>query len=291
MNRIKLGISANRIKMGILAFVVLAIGLVASGAFFGVDQGERGIVLRFGALHRVAEPGLGFKIPLVDRLVRISTQTQTAFYEGIDTYSRDQQSANIDVSVIFRVPPESVARLYAGYGSLEEATRRLIDRRIPRAMKEVFGEFTAATSIQERARLGLEVEAAVRQAIGDPFIVESVQMERISFSTAYEKSVEDRMLAEVEVLKLNQNAAREKVQGEIAVTQAQAKADASLALATAEAKATLLRGEADAKAMDLRGQALAKSPDLVRLINAEKWNGVLPATMVPGATVPFIDVN
>jgi regulator of protease activity HflC (stomatin/prohibitin superfamily) len=281
----------DRIRLGLVAAGVLAVALVTSASYFTIDQGERGVVLRFGAINRIAEPGLGFKIPGIDTLVRISTQNQTMFYEGIDTYSRDQQSADIDVSVIFRVPPENVAQLYTDYGSLEEATRRLVDRRLPRAMKEVFGEFTAATSIQERARLGQVVEAAVQQAINDPFVIESVQMERISFSNAYEKSVEERMLAEVEVLKLNQNAAREKVQAEIAVTQAQAKADASLAQATAEAKAILLRGEADAEAMELRGTALAKSPELVRLMQAEKWNGVLPVTMVPGATVPFLEVK
>lgn len=167
----------------------------------------------------------------------------------------------------------------------------MVDRRLPRAMKEVFGEFTAATSIQERARFGQVVEAAVQEAIMEPFVIESVQMERISFSEAYERSVEERMLAEVEVLKLNQNAAREKVQAEIVVTQAQAMADASLAQAKAEAESILLRGEADAKAMEVRGEALAKSPELVRLIQAEKWNGVLPVTMVPGATVPFLEVR
>lgn len=29
----------------------------------------------------------------------------------------------------------------------------------------------------------------------------------------------------------------------------------------------------------------------VALIQAERWNGQLPTTMVPGATVPFMDVN
>jgi hypothetical protein len=43
--------------------------------------------------------------------------------------------------------------------------------------------------------------------------------------------------------------------------------------------------------MELRGTALAKSPELVRLMQAEKWNGVLPVTMVPGATVPFLEVK
>lgn len=277
------------------AVILVALGLVVlllvSQSFFTIDEGERGVVRRFGAVDHVAQPGFGLLIPWVDDVVRISTQNQSALYTNIDTYSHDQQSADIDVSVIFHVPPENVAGLYTEYGSLDEAVRRLVDRRLPRAMKEVFGEFTAVTSIQERARLGLEVEAAVREAINDPIVIDSVQMERISFSQAYETSVEDRMLAEVEVLKLNQNAEREKVQAAIVVTQAQATADAAVARATAEATSIRLKGEAEAEAIRLRGAALAANPDVVRLAQVEKWNGVLPVTMVPGATVPFLDIK
>ena len=50
---------------------------------------------------------------------------------------------------------------------------------------------------------------------------------------AYEKSIDQRMLAEIEVRKLRQNAKREKVQAEIVVTQVKAKADAIRAEAQA----------------------------------------------------------
>lgn len=265
--------------------------LVAVNSYFTIDAGERGIVLRFGALNRVADPGLGFLIPGVDKVVHISTQSRSAFYTNIDTYSQDQQSASIDVSVIYHVPAGSVADLYREYGSLEAAVERQLDRRLPRAMKEVFGTYTATTSIAERARLGRDVQLAVQKAILPPLVVDSVQMERISFSNAYEQSVEDRMLAEVEVLKVNQNANREKVQAEIALTRARAEASASLARAEADAKSILLRGEAEAAAIRARAEALAANPLMVDLIAAERWDGGLPQTMVPGGALPFLSVQ
>jgi len=45
-----------------------------------------------------------------------------------------------------------------------------------------------------------------------------VQIENLDFSSEYEKSIEQSMLAEVEVHRLRQNAEREKVQAEIVVT-------------------------------------------------------------------------
>jgi regulator of protease activity HflC (stomatin/prohibitin superfamily) len=111
-------------------------------------------------------------------------------------------------------------------------------------------------------------------------IVESVQVENIDFSDAYEQSIEQRMLAEVEVQKVQQNAEREKVQAEIAVIQAKAQADA-----------VKLQGDAEAHAINARGRALRDNPALIELVQAEKWDGKLPTTMVPGQTVPFINVK
>src|SRR5215207_6165397 len=110
---------------------------------------------------------------------------------------------------------------------------------------------------QERAKLNTLIAEAVQTAVEGPLTVTGVQVEDIKFSPAYEKSIEDRMLAEVEVLKLRQNAEREKVQAQITVTKAAAEADATLAKARASADATRLRGDAEASAIRARGAALA----------------------------------
>jgi regulator of protease activity HflC (stomatin/prohibitin superfamily) len=154
----------------VLAFAGL---LLLWKSFYIIDAGERGVILRLGAVKGTAEPGMGFSIPFVDRVVRVSTQTQSAFYTNIDTYSRDQQSASIDVSVIFHVAPDNVAELYSEFGSLDAAVERDLARVLPSAMKEVFGQYTAASSIQERERLGSDVQAAVQAAVGLPLVVDS----------------------------------------------------------------------------------------------------------------------
>lgn len=47
----------------------------------------------------------------------------------------------------------------------------------------------------------------------------------------------------------------------------------------------------DAAAIKAKSDALASSPNLVELTKAEKWNGALPTTMVPDATLPFMRMN
>lgn len=158
-------------------------------------------------------------------------------------------------------------------------------------MKNVFGKFNAVSAIQERERLSAEIQMSIQESVVGPIIVESVQIENIDFSDAYEDSIEQRMLAEVEVQRVQQNAEREKVTAEITVIQAQAEADAQLARATAEAEAIRIRGEAEAAAIEARGQALRDNPALIDLVQAERWNGQLPTTMIPGDTVPFMNMG
>ena len=260
---------------GIVALVILG------SSFYTIDAGERGVILRNGKVVGTAEPGLGFKLPIVDSVKEITVQTQARVYEKVMVYSKDQQNAELQISVNYRLPADQVETIYTDFGGKDGVMTRLLDRQVPEEVKNVFGRFNAVTAIQERERLSKEVQEAIQAATKNPvIIVESVQIENIDFSEAYEQSIEQRMLAEVEVQKVQQNAQREKVQAEILVIQAKAEADAKK-----------LQGDAEAHSINARGRALAQNPALVELIQAEKWNGVLPTTMVPGQTVPFINVK
>jgi regulator of protease activity HflC (stomatin/prohibitin superfamily) len=275
--------SQAKTVLGIGGAVV--VGLIAltviGGSFYTVDQGERGVILRNGAVVGTAEPGLGFKLPIVDSVREINVQTQARVYKDVMVYSRDQQNAGLQVSVNYRLASDKVEQIYSEFAGQEGIVSRLLDRQVPEEVKNVFGKFNAVTAIQERARLGMEIQEAIQKAAGNNMlIVESVQVENIDFSDAYEKSIEQRMLAEVEVQKVQQNAEREKVQAEIAVIQAKAQADA-----------VKLQGDAEAHAINARGRALRDNPALIELVQAEKWDGKLPTTMVPGQTVPFINVK
>ncbi len=278
-------------RLAAVAVVVTAVFLIGSGGFYTIDQGERGVILRYGAVVGTAEPGLGFELPLINKVAKISVQNRSKVYDNVNTYSRDQQPAAITLSVNYRLPADQVAKIYAEYGSEEGVVNRLIDRRVYEQVKNVFGQFNAVTAIQDRARLNAQAEAAIRDSVRGPVIIDSVQIENIDFSDAYEQSIENRMLAEVEVQKIRQNAEREKVQAQITVTQAQARADAVRAEAEANAAATRLAGEAEADAIKAKGAALRDNPELINLTAAEKWNGQLPSTMVPGSAVPFIGVK
>lgn len=280
-----------KIKLSWALLVVAAVVGLVFASIYTVDQGERGVVLRNGALVSTAEPGLSMKVPFIDSVVKISVQSRSITYEKVEAYSKDQQPAVLVLSVMYRIPTDQVGVVYTQYGSEQGMISRLVERKLLEESKSIFGQFTAVSAIQERARLNQEISDAVRQAVEGPVLIDSIQVEDIAYSSAYESSVEQRMLAEVEVQKLRQNADREKVQAEIVVTQANAQADAVRARAMAESDAIKLKGEAEASAITARAKALADNPSLIELVKAEKWDGKLPTTMVPQTTVPFLNIK
>ena len=163
----------TKILVGVAALVGL---LIVGGSFYTVDQGERGVVLRTGAVSSIAQPGLGFKLPFIDRVEKVSVQTQTYTWEKVNSYSADQQPADLKVSVTFQVDPARVGDLYARYGSIRNAVARIIFPIVNRDVKVVFGRYTAVRAIQDRGRLNAEAREAVRIAIeGEPITLQSLQ--------------------------------------------------------------------------------------------------------------------
>ncbi|MEI2264561.1 prohibitin family protein [Erwinia sp. CGal63] len=277
------------LPLALPAFVVAFMLVLMS--FYTVKEGERGVLLRYGKIVKIAEPGLGFKIPLIETVKTLSIHNHAMLHNNIQAYSRDQQPATMSVSVNYHVPASEVEKLYIAYTTLENMTERLIARQIPTQLENVFGQYTAISAVQDRARLVQDMQNALRKAVEGPVIIDSVQIENIDFSDAYEKSIEDRMKAEVAIATRKQNLETEKIQAQIAITQAEAEAASQLAAAKAAAEAIRLKGAAEAEAIRLRGQALRDNPALVSLTTAERWDGKLPATMVPGGGVPFVSVK
>ena len=279
-----IGISAG-VLAGVVALTILG------GSWYTVDEGERGVVLRNGALVAIAEPGLHFKLPVVDSVRDIDVRSRVAMYQDVQVYTLDQQTAVLIVSVNYRVPIDQVAAIYENFGTVDAMQSSILDRQVNDEVRNVFGRFNAQSAIRDRGRLVTEVQTAIQNAVSGPILIESIQIENIDFDDAYEEAIAARMQAEVEVARVQQNAERERVQAEIAVIQAQAQADSRLAQARAEAESVRLQGEATADAIRARGEALRDNPMLIQLVQAEQWNGQLPTTMVPGQTVPFLNVG
>src|SRR5262249_59941222 len=97
------------------ALAALIVLLIISGSWYTVDQTQRGVLLRNGALVEVVQPGLHFKWPVIDNVVKIDMQTHTYSWSKVNSYSADQQPADLKVSITIRTSPDKVPEVYSRF--------------------------------------------------------------------------------------------------------------------------------------------------------------------------------
>ena len=275
-------------RKGILKYGVIGIfGLMlVGGSFYTIEQGERGVLLRFGKVMGVEDSGLHFKIPFVDSVKKMAVRT-IKWTLKTAVYSKDIQGAEVKISLNFHLSPASVGSIYANAGM--EYDEKLILPQLLSVSKDVFGKYNAVSIVQAREELSKEICKALEAKFSPMgIIIESVQLENIDFSDSYEKSVEERMKAEVEVQKVKQNLEREKINADMLRAKAQGEADAKIAQAEANAKSIELVGRAEAEAIRAKSEAMRANPDYVKMLQAEKWDGKLPQSIVPSSSVPIL---
>lgn len=277
---------------GVAGFVGL-VGLgILLGSWYRVDEGERAVVLTTGAFSEVAGPGLHFKLPFFQTARFITVRNENMRYEKVAAYSFDQQVAELVLSVNYQINPNDVETVYRLYGSEDAATARVLNPRVYEQVKNVFGQYTAQRAIQERGQMNAAITKALQDATtGSGIQVTSVQIENIDYSDAYEQAVEAAAKAKADIERSKSELLRVEQEAQQKVKQAEAEAEAKKLQADADAYATAAAGKATAEAIRDRGAALRDNPQLVNLVAAERWNGVLPTSMVPNSAVPFINLN
>lgn len=117
-------------KLFIPLVVIVVIGVFTS--LFVVQEGNRGIVLRFGKVLRdaqdnpkVYEPGLHFKMPLIDTVKVLDARIQTMNNEADRFVTKETKDVMVDSYVKWRITDFSRYYLATGDGNQANAERIL----------------------------------------------------------------------------------------------------------------------------------------------------------------------
>lgn len=278
----------------ILAAIFIAFFLVPAAVksiMFTINEGERGVLLTTGHVSEIVIPGLHFKMPFMQEVVKMSIRTTTSTFTNIRMYSFDQQPATLDISVTWHHTPDQIQAAYVKYGS-DGIVKTSVFPKLLDLSKNVFGKVTAVQSIQNREELTEAIAKELKEImVGSPLVIESIQIQNVTFSPAYIKAVELAAQAKADVERARSELLRVEQEAMQQVKKAESDAKAIQLRADAEAHATTVRGEAEAIAITVRGKAFRENPNLPSLITAEKWDGKLPVTMLPGASLPFVTVK
>src|SRR6202049_3168701 len=91
-----------------IAIIVLLALSIVLGSFFTVETAQGAIVQRLGKFARVAGPGLNWKTPYLETVVRRLSMKVQQFDVQVETKTQDNVFVQIPVSIQYKVIPEGV---------------------------------------------------------------------------------------------------------------------------------------------------------------------------------------
>jgi regulator of protease activity HflC (stomatin/prohibitin superfamily) len=270
---------------------VAVVLIILASSVYTVNEGHIGIVKRFSEAKEQVNPGLHFKVPFIDSVEEIEVRTRKN-EERMASSTKEQMPVTISVSVNWTVDKTAALELFRQYGGLSQFESRILDPRFRSATKDVIPRFDAEKLIQDRATAIQAIEANLIEEMKEfPVTVDNIQIENIQLPAKYLTSIEtkqtEKNLAAAEEHKL----ARQNLEAQRDVNTAKAKADGIRAVAIAEAEAIRIKGLAEAEAITAKAKALGNNPLIVKLTEAQNWDGKLPATMLGGQNMPILDLR
>ncbi|MDR3156000.1 MAG: SPFH domain-containing protein [Holosporaceae bacterium] len=93
--------------LGLFFSLFFAVILLFSG-FFVVQQQSCAVIERFGKFHRVAGPGLKWKVPLIDEIAKVLSFRIDQLDVSVETKTQDNVFVNIIVAVQYKVLADKV---------------------------------------------------------------------------------------------------------------------------------------------------------------------------------------
>ena len=92
----------------IFALVIFFLLVVVLGSFFTVSTAQVAVITRFGKFRRVAEPGLNWKWPIIDKVAGKISLRVNQIDLTMETKTKDNVFVTISISVQNRVRPEKI---------------------------------------------------------------------------------------------------------------------------------------------------------------------------------------
>lgn len=245
----------------LIPIVVIAIaGLLSS--IFVVDEREKALVVRFGQIKRVVtEPGLGFKVPLLDEVLRFEDRILSLETELIEVTPADDRRLEIDAFVLYRIDDILKYRQAIGTGGERRAADELSGI-LESQIRAVLGsQGVTSNTILSPERSDLMEQIRNRSDLRAKALGLKVVDVRLRQTNLPEQNFDatlQRMIAERE-----REATDERARGREAAQRVIALADRTYEEIISEARrdARIIEGEADAERNRIFAEAYSKDPE------------------------------
>ncbi len=231
----------------VIAVVVLLVIIIASKSVLVIPQAQSGVVERFGRFRTVAEPGLNFLVPFLDRVrARIDMREQVVSFPPQPVITQDNLTVSIDTVVYFQVTDSrsAVYEINNYIVGVEQLTTT--------TLRNVVGGMSLEETLTSRDAINTQLRGVLDQETGRWGIrVARVELKAIDPPPSIQDSMEKQMRADREKRAMILNA---EGQRESSIKTAEGQKQSQILAAEGAKQAAILAAEADRQSAILRAQ-------------------------------------
>jgi regulator of protease activity HflC (stomatin/prohibitin superfamily) len=198
------------------------------GSLFTIDAGHRGVLLRFGKVESTRLEGLNVKLPLIDKVAKMSVQTQLYSVEATAA-SRDLQDVKTSIGLNYRLDPFKVGEVYQTLGITY--IERIAAPAVQEVVKAVTARYNAEDLILRREHVKDDIAAELTTRLAARGIIaEIVNITDFQFGEDFTKAIEQKVVAQQNILKAQYELEMVTIQAQQILVKAQAQDEANIIL-------------------------------------------------------------
>ena len=244
----------NNIIYLTLAFIVL----ILANSFFIVQQRQQALVFQFGEVVRtVKEPGLAFKIPLIQSVGFFDLRLLNFIAEEKEVVASDEKRLIISAFAKYKI--ENPLEFYKAVQN-DAGARSKLNAILESSMRQIVGVYPLSALLSEqRIQIMKEIHKDFsKEAERFGIKIVDVRILRADLPKANSQAINERLQAyyEKQARELRAEGAEEAQR-----IKASAERDQKVIIAEAQNLAQIKRGEGDAQAAKISAEAYSKDPD------------------------------
>ncbi|MBN4054508.1 protease modulator HflC [Nitrospira defluvii] len=259
--------------IGIGFLLVMVLMLIGASPFFVVDIIQTAIVVQLGKpVRTITEPGLQFKIPFIQEVIKFDKRLLDYDSEPQDVVTRDKKTLVIDNFAKWRIVEPLT--FYEAFRT-QQAARARLDDIIYSELRVDLGQHDLSEIIsQNRSDIMATVtRIANEKALAYGIEIVDVRIKRADLPEQNERAVFTRMQAE-----RGREAKRYRSEGaeEAQKIRSEAEKEKEILLSEAYKREQELMGDGDANAFRIYAEAYGQDPDFFEFVRTmEAYKKVL----------------
>ena len=217
-----------------------------------VKAGEKAVLFNYlsGSFSNTFNEGYHLRLPFITRAVVYEVRTRY-LEENAQSANKDLQNIDFQYRILYRPDPNFLAQLTERIGT--NYSEKIVPSISKEVAKTVIAKYNAQQLLSNREQVSADIKTVLKERLAQFYIhLEDVAITQISFSKEFEKSVEEKQIAQQHAERMKYTVERAK---EIK-------------------KQSIIMAEQESKSVELIGKAMQSNPSYLSLRKLDITNQI-----------------